>query len=260
MAVVYRAFDRKTKRDVAIKIPLIKSDDMYERARREYQALDSLDHWNIVAGVDHVESVDGKPCVVMEYHEGRTLADHLRHTDELPSIGSIISVAKELALALDHIHDAGLIHRDIKPDNVILVGDLAEMEYVRPVLCDFGLAHREGDTRLENAGNVVGTPLYLAPESAELTQYSDKSDLYSLGVIMYEMLTGGVPHRASNPKRVMEKVIDEPVVLPRECTDRWIPEDLEELVMSLLAKDPQDRPFDALSVLLDLDLIDVSGG
>jgi serine/threonine protein kinase len=187
MAAVYRARHAALDRVVAVKIlarELGDDPDFAERFTREARTLAKLDHPNVVA-VHDVGVADGWRYIVMEYVEGRTLRQRLQ--EALPGAGEAVSIVKQLASALDAAHAQGIVHRDVKPENVLIAGD-------RVKLVDFGIARRAGDDRVTAPGATFGTADYMAPEQRETAAVDARADVYSLGVVFYEMLTGRRPH------------------------------------------------------------------
>ncbi|MGH2349835.1 MAG: protein kinase domain-containing protein [bacterium] len=230
MGVVYRAHDTLLDRPVAVKAlsPHLFSAEGLSRLLREAQAAAKLTHPNIV-GVHDVVEVDGQRLIVMEYVEGETL----REKSPLPWPAAV-DVARQVCAALEFAHRSGITHRDIKPENIILTRDgLAKV-------MDFGLARSEGRSRLTETGMIIGTVAYMAPEQALSGQADARSDLYSLGCVLYEMVTGRVPFEADDPISIISMHINVPPVAPRFHAPE-IPAALESVIFRLLAKDPTAR-------------------
>ena len=238
MADVFVARDRLLDRRVAIKVlfPEFATDPNFvERFRREAQAAANLSHPNIVNVYDWGRYA-GTYYIAMEYVQGRTLADILRTNGQLTATQAA-EVASEVAAALSFAHKADLVHRDIKPANV-LIGTNGQVK-----VADFGIARAMGaaaESKLTQAGAVMGTATYFSPEQAQGAQPHPRSDLYSLGIVMYEMVSGNPPFVGDNPVGIAYmQVHDAPQPLNRVVAD--IPRGYEAIVAKLLAKDPGRR-------------------
>ena len=234
MARVHRGLDRQLGRPVAVKVlapPLDRDKAFVERFRREARAAAGLSHPNIVAVFDN-GSDDGTHYIVTELVDGETLAERLRRDGPMPppeAVGAAVDVCHALAAA----HERGVVHRDIKPGNVMLLPD------GRVKVVDFGIARAAGSNTLTGTGEVFGSSAYLSPEQASGGSGEQRSDLYALGCVLYEMLTGKVPFRADTPVATMYlHVTEDP---PRPSTVRPVPAELEDVVMRCLEKDPKRR-------------------
>jgi serine/threonine protein kinase/tetratricopeptide (TPR) repeat protein len=240
MGIVYCSHDTLLDRDVAIKV-LIKSRlgaEAYQRLSYEAKAIARFNHPNIVAVYDAGE-FRGSPFIVMELLEGELLSKNLpRPIDEVIFVGS------QICAALDHAHSHGIVHRDLKPENVILLPDGTAK------LMDFGVA-RSAASRFTMEGEILGTVFYLAPEQALGSEFDHRVDLYALGVILYELLTGGLPFVADDPLAVISQILNQPAPPPRE-KNAQIPSSLEYLVLRLLSKKKEERPYSAKDVLREL--------
>ena len=248
MARVYLAHDELLGRDVAVKVlarRLAEDAESVERFRREARSAASLSHPNIVAVHDTGQTEDGDRFIVMEYVPGGTLKDPIRDKGPLPP-GEAASVALQVARALAAAHARGVIHRDIKPQNVLLTGS-GEAK-----VADFGIARAAGSATLTGTGLGPGTARYVSPEQAKGGPVTPQSDLYSLGVVLYEMLTGELPFDAESPIGVAMKHINEVPRPPKQLLDS-VPEWLDELNVRLLAKDPADRPAGAAALVEELE-------
>jgi tetratricopeptide (TPR) repeat protein len=248
---VYLVHDEALDRECAL--ALIKTDALepqeLERLRREAQAMARLDHPNIVAVYDISEEEDGRPFFVCQYISGGDLRGELRAAGGPLPMERALGIAEDLCRALAHAHAHGIVHRDVKPANVLLTSDGAAK------LGDFGLAAAVDRSRLTLAGTFVGTAAYIAPEQA-LGQPADaRSDLYSLGCVLYELLTGRPPFLGDDALAVISQHINTPPVAPSWLTDRC-PPDLEDLILRLLAKDPGERPASWVEVLQALERVD----
>jgi len=235
MANVYRAHDPHLGRDVAIKVLADRytADPAFvERFRREASAAAQLNHPNIVQVFDRGET-DGTYFIVMEYLTGPDLKSLIRTRGALPPLEAIDNTQQILgALATAHRRD--VIHRDIKPQNVMLASDgLLKVT-------DFGIARAGAESEMTEAGSVIGTAQYLSPEQAHGGELTSASDCYSAGVVLYEMLTGRVPFDGERPVVVAMKQINEPPVPPRTY-EPDIPPALEAVVLKALAKRPSER-------------------
>ena len=258
MAVVWEAHDQVLARAVAIKVlhPHLAQDRLFqERFRREAISAARLAHPNVVATFDAGITDHGTAFIVMELIRGRTLSAFAVDQGPLP-VFVVIQIAMQIADALAHAHAAGLVHRDIKPANV-LVCDVQSRGVPLIKVTDFGIAKAaEGiGIDLTKTGTVLGTPRYLSPEQIEGREPDARTDLYSLGVVMFEMLTGEPPFRGPTELAVAVQHIN--AVPPRLAQVRpGLPPALDDLVAGLLAKRPQDRPPSALVVRRVLDGID----
>lgn len=254
MGTVYLAHHRLVDRPCAIKImraALVRNKVVRERFRREAKASQKLAHPNIIEILDHGDTPDGLPFIVMEYLRGETLATAVaRGPMPMPLL---MQVAVQIARALARAHDFDVIHRDLKPDNVFLCSTDQGPPLVK--LLDFGIARSLHDERLTNAGEVFGTPQYMAPERITSIDAGPSADLYALGVMMFEMATGTLPFEAGDVGQFFAKHMRD---LPPHLRDRRsdAPEQLDALVRSLMAKTPQERPVDAHRVLQQL--VDIS--
>lgn len=239
MAQVYKAFQPDLDRYVAIKVlhpHLTGDEDFAARFRREARAVAALEHPNIVRIYDF-DTDQGLAFLVMEYLEGASLKSVLRDLDcrgewmDLKRVGRIVGV---LADALDCAHRQKMVHRDIKPSNVILTAS------GRPVLTDFGIAHMVEATTITGSSGALGTPAYLSPEQGKGEPGDARSDIYALGVLLYQLCTGRVPFDADTPYAVILKHITAPLPSPRSVRPS-LPESIERVILKALAKNPGDR-------------------
>ncbi len=237
IAEVVRARDERTGAEVALKIlypHLRESAVVVERFRREVEIVRRIAHPNVLRIHDVVES-DGRLFLVMDFHPGGDLADRLARRQRLHA-GEIVHLATQLCGALGAAHHAGVVHRDVKPSNV-LVGDGTQLD-VR--LCDFGLARTVEGAGLTVANAVLGTPEYMAPEVVTEGQADPRSDIYSLGVMLFEAATGKLPFYGDSPYQLMRQHVD--VEAPRASTlAPDLPPALDAAIARALAKDPLDR-------------------
>ncbi|HEX3774249.1 MAG TPA: protein kinase, partial [Polyangiaceae bacterium] len=250
MATVYAARHRLVDRPCAVKVmspQFTRNDVIRERFRREAKAAQKLAHPNIIEIFDQGETPDGYVYLVMELLRGETLADVLEHGKVPLDRGLPIMI--QIARALARAHDLEVIHRDLKPENIFLARGPNGTDQVK--LLDFGIARSMQDSRLTGAGEVFGTPQYMAPERITSIEAGPAADLYSLGVIIYEMITGTFPFDATDITSYFIKHLKEEPASPKKH-DPSIPDPLERLVMECLAKDAKDRPVDAHRVNSDL--------
>ncbi len=247
MGVVYKAEDTKLKRNVALKFlpqELTADPDARTRFMREAQTASSLDHPNI--GVIHEidETADGRSFICMALYEGETLKERIQR-GPLP-VEEAVRIAWQVADGLRRAHSAGIIHRDIKPANLILTAD------GKVKIVDFGLAKLVQAARAATSGTRSGTAAYMSPEQIQNSAVDARSDLFSLGVVLYEMVTGSRPFAGEHEAALFYSIIYNEPVRPRKLRPE-IPERLDKLIMSLLQKDPAKRPADAAGVVSALD-------
>jgi len=236
MALVYRADDLEDGGEVAVKMladNLACDAEIRRRFLREAQLAERLSHPNIARVLDHGE-LDGRPSIVLELVDGPTLADELERRGPLTpertrELGSAI------ASGLAHAHARGLVHRDVKPHNLLLDGD------GRVKISDFGIARVLDDTQVTQAGTVLGTAAYLAPEQAAGEPVTAAADVYALGVVLYEALTGKTPHPA---RTLTELLVAQQSSAPQPPGELAVdvPVELESLILRCLAADPAARP------------------
>ncbi len=247
MAKVYLAHDEVLGRDVALKIlreQYAENDEFVERFRREAQAAGSLAHPNIVSIYDRGRSEEGSYYIVMEYVPGGTLKDRILGDGPL-NPNRAAELAAQIASALGAAHERGVIHRDVKPQNVLLTAsDDAKVT-------DFGIARAASEASISGASVILGTVSYMSPEQALGKSAGPTSDLYSLGVVLHEMLTGSVPFEAETPMAVSMKHVNEPAP-SLEATNFEVPEGLNAIRAKLLAKNPEHRYANASEVVEDL--------
>jgi serine/threonine protein kinase len=251
MAEVYLAHDEVLDRDVALKVlsPRYADDEEFvERFRREAYNAASLSHPNIVSIFDRGESEEGTYYIAMEYLSGGTLKDCIVRRGCFPP-PTAVAVAAQIAEALDAAHQYGVVHRDVKPHN-ILVTEFGDVK-----VTDFGIARAASSSKMTHTGTILGTAHYVSPEQAMGEPVGPQSDLYSLGVVLYEMLTGEPPYDADSPLGVAMKHVSGHLRPPQEVNPS-IPARINAVTMRLLAKDPEDRYPDAASLLEDLERVE----
>jgi serine/threonine-protein kinase len=251
MADVYLAEDQELGRRVALKLldDRHASDEQFvERFRREAQSAAGLNHPSIVSIFDRGYA-EGTYYIAMEYLDGRTLKELLVKNGPTP-VPIAIDYARQILGALAFAHRNAIVHRDIKPHNIVVGGD------GRLKVTDFGIA-RSGASQMTEAGSIVGTAQYLSPEQARGAPVDPRSDIYSLGVVLYEMLTGKVPFSGDTPVEIAMKHLSQVPEPPSKLRD-GIPHDLDAVVMRALAKDPEQRY--ATAEEMDADLARVARG
>jgi hypothetical protein len=248
MSTVYRAFDETLERWVAIKLlqaDIAGDDDQIERFRREARAVARLNHPHVVTVIDAGED-DGAPYIVFEYVAGETLKDRIRRLGQRLPITDALAYAIEIARALEAAHAELLVHRDVKPQNVLLDNE------GRAKVTDFGIARSlEGDG-LTLAGRVLGTTDYVSPEQALGQEVTQQSDIYSLGIVLYEMLTGEVPFKANAPVAVAMKHVREPMPDVRRAR-REVSAVTASIVDRATAKETRHRYRTIAEMLADLE-------
>jgi len=237
MAVVYKAFDTRLERNVAIKVILPQkqhTEKFIKRFEREAKALAQLSHPNIVKVIDYGEQ-DGIPFLVMEYIPGGTLKKKL--AGKPMPWRDAVKILIPIARALGYAHQQKIVHRDVKPSNILITGS------GEPMLSDFGIAkilEVEETLDLTGTGVGVGTPEYMSPEQAQGKTVDARSDVYSLGVVLYEMVTGRKPYQADTPYAVVIKHVNEPLPNPKQYSIN-LPGGIENILYKSLAKDIQNR-------------------
>jgi eukaryotic-like serine/threonine-protein kinase len=254
MANVYLAEDEELGRRVAIKILNDRhaSDDSFvERFRREAKNAAGLSHPNIVSIYDRGEA-EGTYYIAMEYLEGRSLKDRIVAEGPL-SIAGAIDATRQILRALGFAHRRGIVHRDIKPHNVLLAQEGTER---RHKVTDFGIS-RTSASQMTEAGSIVGTAQYLSPEQARGAPVDQRSDIYSVGIVLYELLTGQLPFTGETPLEIAMKHLSE-VPKPPSTLRPEVPPDLDMVVLRALAKDPAER-FESAEEM-DAELARVAAG
>ena len=259
MASVYRARRKRDGKTVALKIPMeqyVADAKFIRRFHREAEVAQRLDHVNIVRTFEH-GSVGAKHFMAMEFVDGRSLESYIE-AREL-SLESSVQIMRRVADALQHIHMAGIIHRDIKPANIMIMtggvneGDEWDDPYVAPdavKLMDFGIAGGKILSRLTMTGARIGTPIYMSPEQARGLKIDHRSDIYSLGLVFYEMLTGETAFKGGYEVIVHQQIFQMPP--PPRQLNLAIPQAVDALVMRMVAKDPDERPeLEEVAALLE---------
>jgi serine/threonine-protein kinase len=248
MASIFRATDTHSGTQVALKLPHPEAEFdvvFYDRFQREAQIGRQLDHPSVIKVME--QRKPSRVYMVMEWVEGRLLRDVLAEAGKL-EVPRAVRMTLALCDALDYIHSHGVIHRDLKPEN-IMVGSEDRIK-----LIDFGIAAKAGARRLTfgKLSNIMGTAEYISPEQVRGRRGDARSDLYSLGVVLYEMLTGRTPFRGPNPFAVMNARLRVDPVAPRTVNPALAPE-LEAILLRALARDPKNRYARAADFAHDLE-------
>lgn len=245
MGVVYKALDLHLDRPVALKFLISEITGAREKARflREARAASTLDHTNIGTVHSVEETGDNRPFIVMAYYEGETLQQRLARGSLLTA--QAVDVSVQIARGLAHAHSKAIIHRDIKPSNIILTAERVVK------IVDFGVAKVEGGVDLTRTGTVIGTAAYMSPEQAKGTEVDARTDIWSVGVVLYEMLTAAKPFRGQTQESTLYNVVHEsPVPIT------GAPAELERVIFKCLAKQPSERYQSATELLADLESFD----
>ncbi|CUH94222.1 putative membrane protein [Propionispora sp. 2/2-37] len=248
MADVYRAHDKLLDRSVAVKVlrsQFTHDEEFVTRFRREAQAAAKLSHPNIVNIYD-VGQAEDTYYIIMEYISGETLKDRIIRNETLP-VEMTVRVILEIAEALEHAHQNDLVHCDIKPHNILIT------RTGRVKVTDFGIAKAVTSATMNHTGTILGSVHYFSPEQAKGEMVSAKSDIYSLGVVMYEMLTGTVPFNGETPISIALQHLQQEPRPPRELNPQ-IPPLVEATVLKAMAKEPSDRFEDITQMIADLRL------
>ncbi len=250
MAEVYLAHDNVLQRDVALKVMSGRyagDEEFVERFKREAQSAAVLSHSNIVSIYDRGESENGTYYIAMEYLCGGTLKDCILKRGALQP-RTAAAVALQIAEALQAAHEAEVVHRDIKPHNVLVT------EAGNVKVGDFGIARAASSSTMTRTGSILGTAHYISPEQAMGEPVGPQSDLYSLGVVLYEMLTGTLPYDAETSIGIAMKHVNGHLVPPKELNSE-VPRGMNAVVMRLLEKNPGDRYADAEELMEDLEKV-----
>ena len=245
MATVWLGYDTILDRQVAIKTFKIDAndEDAVKRFNREAKAVTSLSHPNIVSIYD-VENEGEFYYLILEYVEGMTLKDYMIKNPRIP-IETIVHIAKQISAGLSHAHQNGIIHRDIKPQNILMKGDLTCK------ITDFGIARAYGDTTLTQTNQMLGTVYYLSPEQARGNVATAQSDIYSLGILIFEMITGQIPFKGESAVAIALKHLQEE--LPE--IDKYrenVPQSVKNIVLQATMKNPNERYISSKELVEDL--------
>lgn len=247
MALVYKAHDVLLNRNVAVKVlrqQFVHDEEFIRRFRREAQSAAALSHPNVVSIYD-VGQEDDTHYIVMEYVEGHNLNEIIQERAPLQA-DEAVRIAMQIADALDHAHQNHIIHRDIKPHN-ILIGKNGRVK-----VTDFGIARAVTSSTITQTGSVIGSVHYFSPEHAKGINTGEKSDLYSLGIVLYQMLTAQLPFLGESPISVALKHLQETFEEPRKVNPH-IPQSVENVILKAMRKNPIERYASAHEMLLDLE-------
>ncbi len=255
MGLVYRVTHTRLNKPLAMKVlrqENTRDPEVLARFRREAESASNIGNQHIIDVSDFGELTDGSTYFIMEYLDGLDLIDAIDSVDRMPEERAL-HIAIQVCRALGAAHDAGITHRDLKPENVFLIRREDEEDFVK--VLDFGIAKvGHGPNRLTRAGEVLGTPHYMSPEQCEGEGVDHRTDIYALGVLLYEMLTGHVPHDADTMMGILTKHMYEEPIPPRVRVPH-ISEELEILIMRCLEKQPERRYQTMQEVLSDLELV-----
>jgi serine/threonine protein kinase len=249
MASIFKAYDLKTSETVAIKAPLLSVEsDLggYERFKREEEIGLTLGHPSVLRFIE-VDGEKSRPYIVMEFLEGETLAERMARVKPMPE-NEAARIVSGVCDALDYLYRRGIVHRDLKPQNIILCRDGSLR------LIDFGLARTAKSRRLTFAGltSVMGTPDYIAPEQVKGKRGDHQSDVYSLGAILYELVTGTTPFEGENPYVIMNLRLTGDPQAPRAVNPNLTPV-MEEIILHAMERNPSQRYLSALVMKRELD-------
>ncbi len=245
MGIVYKAEDTKLKRTVALKFlppELTRDKEAKDRLLHEARAAAALEHTNICPVFEINETADGQMYMVMAFYEGETLREKIV-SGPLP-IAEVINIIYQIADGLNKAHEKGIIHRDIKPANIMIIDEEV------PKILDFGLAKLRGQTKLTKESTTLGTIAYMSPEQTTGEEVDQRSDIWSLGVVFYEMLTGKLPFRGHYEQAIMYSIMNEdPEPIKELIPD--LPIQLEQIINKMLAKDPAERYQSCSELIVD---------
>ncbi len=250
MASIFKAVDVTNESVVALKVPFMQFESdpgFYSRFQREQEIGRALQHPYILRLLDSPDQKKSRPYLVMEFLEGQTLGHLMQRIHPMPEHDAIRLVSR-ICEALHYMHEHDVVHRDLKPDNIMICNDGS----IR--IMDFGIAKFEGQRRLTFGGftPAMGTPDYMAPEQVRGKRGDRRTDIYSLGAILYEMVTGQTPFQGENPFIIMNSRLSGDPIAPREVSEAISPQ-VEEIILHAMARLPQDRYPDALSMKAELD-------
>jgi len=258
MGAVYLATQNQIDQQIAIKVlhdRSAKNDELVKRFNREAKAVSMLAHPNIIRVFIFGRTEEGLIYLAMEFVKGQDLRNALNASGPLEELRAI-KILKQTLSALSEAHGLGIIHRDLKPDNILLITDYrGQKDFVK--VLDFGIAKIKDpaggpEQQLTQAGVVYGTPEYLSPEQAQALELDQRTDLYSLGCILYEMMVGAPPFKAPTAVAILMAHVNQPPIPPSQRASLPISPEMERIIMRALAKDPDTRYQTALEFLDDL--------
>ncbi|MEM1416432.1 MAG: protein kinase [Myxococcota bacterium] len=259
MGLVYKSRHIVLNKPLAVKVlrpDVSRDDEIITRFRQEAQSASAIGNQHIIDISDFGTLPDGSTYFVMEYLEGTDLTGAIEEGVLEPV--RVVHIAKQLCQALGAAHDAGIVHRDLKPDNIYLIRRGGDSNFVK--VLDFGIAKVGGSSsKLTRAGQVFGTPHYMSPEQCSGSGVDHRTDVYALGIILYEMCTGAVPYDADNLMGILTKHLYEPPVPPRQVVPS-LPEDLEAVILKAIAKSADARYQSMLELLEDLQRVEQGVG
>jgi len=255
MGLVYRVTHTRLNKTLAMKVlrqENTRDPEVLARFRREAESASNIGNQHIIDVSDFGELTDGSTYFIMEFLDGLDLIDAIDSVDRMPEERAL-HIAIQVCRALGAAHDAGITHRDLKPENIFLIRRDDEEDFVK--VLDFGIAKvGDGPNRLTRAGEVLGTPHYMSPEQCEGEGVDHRTDIYAFGVLLYEMLTGHVPHDADTMMGILTKHMYEEPIPPRVRVPH-VSAELETLIMRCLEKQPERRYQTMQDVLSDLELV-----
>ena len=259
MGTVFKGSHVKLKRPVAIKVlhdEFVHEPTMIARFRREAHLAAKLSHPNVIGVLDVGQTASGRQVMVMEFAEGPTLTEVMTVA---PARRRVIQLVRQLLLGLVHAHDEGLIHRDLKPDNIIV--EISQDGTEIPRIVDFGIAilrvpDGEFGERLTASGMMLGTPLYMSPEQAQCEAIDHRADLFSLGVILYEMMAGKPPFSGTSMEIAVANISRDPPPISKRAPGREVDPALELYARKMMARRADNRFASAKEALDMLDLVD----
>ena len=266
MGAVFLAENKSIDQRLAIKVlhgDAAQNAEMVERFNREARAISRLTNQNIIRVFVFGRTPEGLLYLAMEFVEGKPLRDLIEKEGQLSELRAI-NIMRQTLHALNEAHELGIVHRDLKPDNIMITKFRGVDEFVK--VLDFGIAKVKepggNQAKLTQAGIVYGTPEYLSPEQAQAKELDGRSDLYSMGIILYEMITGTVPFQSKTAVTILAAHVYDPPAPPSQKTRRPVHPKMERIILKSLHKDPTKRYQTAMAFLEDLENLEaeLSGG